>query len=84
VTHKNGYQGVHYKILVKGHLESSWGSWFEGMNIQNLPNGETKLSGRVTDQAMLHGLLIKIRDLGLPLISINRFPAKDYQKKSDE
>ena len=64
------YHGEHYKIMVKGHLESRWSQWFEGMDIQNLPGGEAVLSGVVADQAMLHGLLIKIRDLGLPLISV--------------
>jgi hypothetical protein len=66
----NKQQILFYKVLVKGHLDSSWGNWFDGMNIQNLPGGKTQLSGPVTDQAMLHGILIKIRDLGLPLISL--------------
>jgi hypothetical protein len=62
--------GQLYLIVVKGHLESRWSQWFEGMEIQNLPGGEAVLAGIVSDQAMLHGLLIKIRDLGLPLISV--------------
>jgi hypothetical protein len=64
-----GY-GQYYQIVVKGHLVSHWCKWFEGMDIENLPGGEAVLSGVVADQAMLHGLLIKIRDLGLPLISV--------------
>ncbi len=71
------YSRERYQIVVKGHLESRWGQWFEGMDIQNLPGGETVLSGVVVDQAMLHGLLIKIRDLGLPLISVRNL---DYEK----
>jgi hypothetical protein len=59
-----------YQIVVKGHLELRWSQWFEGMDIQNLPDGISVLSGELVDQAMLHGVLIKIRDLGLPLISV--------------
>jgi hypothetical protein len=66
-----------YLIVVKGHLESRWSHWFEEMDIQNLPGGEAVLSGIVADQAMLHGLLIKIRDLGLPLISVQYLEYKD-------
>ena len=67
---ENKLHGERYQIVVKGHLESRWSQWFEGMDIQNLPGGEAVLSGVVADQAMLHGLLIKILDLGLPLISV--------------
>jgi hypothetical protein len=59
-----------YQIVVKGHLEDRWSEWFNGMDILNLPGGEAVLSGPVTDQAALHGLLIKVRDLGLPLVSV--------------
>ncbi len=72
--------GQHYQIVVKGHLESRWSQWFEGMDIQNLPGGEAVLSGVVADQAMLHGLLIKIRDLGLPLISVQHLEYKETVK----
>jgi hypothetical protein len=60
-----------YQIVVKGHLEDRWSQWFNGMAIQNLPGGEAVLSGPVIDQAALHGLLIKVRDLGLTLVSVN-------------
>ncbi len=73
------HPGEYYKIVVKGHLENHWSQWFEDMAIQNLPDGETVLSGVVADQAMLHGLLAKIRDLGLPLISVQRL---EYEEKS--
>jgi hypothetical protein len=63
--------GKHYQIVVKGHLESKWSEWFNGMTIQNLPDGKTVLFGSIVDQAALHGLLIKIRDLGLPLVSVH-------------
>lgn len=59
-----------YEICVKGHLAHRWSHWFEGFAIALKDNGETRLSGPVVDQAMLYGLLIKIRDLGLPLVSI--------------
>lgn len=61
-----------YQIVVKGHLDSEWSDWFEGLTIALLDNGETILSGPVVDQAALHGVLIKIRDLGLPLLSLAR------------
>jgi hypothetical protein len=63
-------QGKTYQIVIKGHLEARWREWFNGMSIQNLPDGEAVLSGPVIDQAALHGLLNKVRDLGLPLVSV--------------
>ena len=59
-----------YHIRLKGHLDGHWSGWFEGMNISNEPNGEMVLSGSLADQAALHGVLIKIRDLGLPLLAV--------------
>ncbi len=61
-----------YEIRLKGHLEARWADRFEDMIITLAENGETLLTGPVVDQAALHGLLRKVRDLGLPLISINR------------
>ncbi len=61
-----------YQIRIKGHLGAQWADWFEGLNITLEDQGETCLSGPVVDQAALHGLLKKVRDLGLPLISVNR------------
>jgi hypothetical protein len=61
-----------YQIRIKGHLGSQWTDWFEGMTITLEDNGETLLTGPVTDQAALHGLLKKVRDLGLPLVSVIR------------
>jgi len=60
-----------YEIRLKGHLGIQWTEWFEGMAISLEENGETVLSGPVIDQAALHGLLKKVRDLGLPLLSVN-------------
>jgi hypothetical protein len=67
---ENGRHMTRYEITVRGHLDRNWSEWFNGMVIRNLPSGEAVLSGQVVDQAALHGLLIKIRDLGLPLVSI--------------
>ena len=62
-----------YQIRIKGHLDSQWAGWFEGLTITLEDNGDTLLTGQVVDQAALHGLLRKVRDLGLPLISVRRF-----------
>jgi hypothetical protein len=61
-----------YEIRIKGHLGTRWDGWFEHMTITPQANGDTLLAGPVVDQAALHGLLTKVRDLGLPLISITR------------
>lgn len=61
-----------YQIRLKGHLDDHWADWFEGMTITQDDNGETVLTGEVIDQAALHGLLKKIRNLGLPLISVTQ------------
>jgi hypothetical protein len=61
-----------YEIRIKGHLDDRWADWFGGLTIRLEDNGETFLTGLVVDQAALHGLLRKVRDLGMPLISVNR------------
>ena len=61
-----------YQIRIKGHLGQQWTDWFEGLTITLEENGETLLTGPVVDQAALHGLLKKVRDLGMPLLSVNR------------
>ena len=61
-----------YQIRVTGHLGREWTDWFDGLSITLQDNGETLLSGPVTDQAALHGLLRKVRDLGMPLLSVIR------------
>ena len=60
-----------YEIRIKGHLDDRWADWFEGLTITLEDNGDTLLTGPVVDQAALHGLLKKVRDLGLPLLSVN-------------
>jgi hypothetical protein len=59
-----------YHIRVKGRLEPRWNDWFEGMTVTPETNGDTLLSGQIVDQAALHGVLTKIRDLALPLVSV--------------
>jgi hypothetical protein len=65
-----GRDARYYRIRVEGHLETRWAAWFEGMSLSHAADGTTTLSGVVADQAALHGLLQRLRDLGLPLISI--------------
>ncbi len=61
-----------YRIRVKGHLERRWSEWLGGMTIHLQEDGTTVLSGPLVDQAALHGVIIRIRDLGLPLLSVRR------------
>jgi len=65
-------QLVIYEIRIKGHLDLGWTDWFEGLVITLENNGDTLITGPVVDQAALHGLLKKVRDLGMPLLSIGR------------
>src|SRR5262245_4337287 len=60
-----------YQIRIKGQLGAQWGAWFDGMTIMQTANGETLITGLVADQAALYGLLRKVGDLGLPLLSVS-------------
>ena len=62
-----------YQIRIKGHLGRQWTDWFDGLTITLEEDGDTVLTGPVTDQAALYGLLKKVRDLGMPLVSVARF-----------
>jgi len=61
-----------YRIVLKGQLDTDWNTWFENLDIQYNDSGNTILSGPVSDSAALHGILDRIRDLNLELISVNR------------
>lgn len=60
-----------YQIRLRGHLSPQWATYFESFTFTNTENGEVLLTGVISDQAALHGVLAKIRDLGLPLLSVN-------------
>jgi hypothetical protein len=59
-----------YEVRVTGHLDQRWSTWFDGLVLTHEPDGTTTLHGNVTDQAQLHGLLAKVRDLGATLLSV--------------
>lgn len=80
-------QPVVYQIRLKGHLGSQWTDWFGGMNITLEEDGDTLLTGRVIDQAALHGLLRKVRDLGLTLVSVSQVQFNEthpYRSKKEK
>jgi hypothetical protein len=66
---KGGVMAV-YEIRVKGHLDRRWSEWFDGLAIANVEDGDALLSGEIIDQSALHGVLNKVRDLGVPLIAV--------------
>lgn len=74
-------QSTIYEIRIRGHLSSQWTDWFEGLSI-TLTEGDTLLAGPVVDQAALHGLLRKVRDLGMSLVSVN--PVQCYQAHMED
>ena len=71
------YEPERYEIRIKGHLDDQWTDWFGGLSIRLEENGSTLLSGPVVDQSALYGLLKKVRDLGMVLVSVN--PVKPGQ-----
>jgi len=72
-----------YEIRVNGHLDPRWSKWFDGLQVTNQPNGEALLSGYIADQAALHGVLAKVRDLNLQLNSVTSVHS-DQQESSGE
>jgi hypothetical protein len=77
-------QPVVYQIRVESHLNPDWTDWFGGLTITREENGNTLLTGPVVDQAALHGLLKKVRDLGMLLISVNRLDASQRNVPDDK
>ena len=75
---------MNYEIRIKGHLGQQWTDWFEGLTIRLQENGDTLLTGLVVDQAALYGLLKKVRDLGMPLLAVNRVEPDQADSPSDE
>jgi len=69
-SERDPVQPMIYQIRIKGRLSRKWADWFEGLDITDLDNGETLLSGPVVDQAALYGVLRKVRDVGMPLLSV--------------
>ena len=72
-------QPVVYEIRIAGHLPARWSGWFEGLAVTPEPDGTTRLSGPVVDQAALYGLLKRVRDTGLRLIAVNQIPSTQEQ-----
>jgi hypothetical protein len=72
-------QSIVYQVRIKGHLGRQWTDWFGGLTVTLEENGDTLLTGPVVDQAALHGLLKKVRDLGMPLVSV-KSTAKENEK----
>ena len=68
---------THYELRVEGHLDEHWSTWFGGMALLRRDDGTTTLRGLVTDQAALHGLITKVRDIGAALISVEAIDAPD-------
>jgi hypothetical protein len=65
-------EAEHYEIRLTGHLDAHWTAWFDGLTVSHQDDGTTVIRGPVADQAALHGLLQRVRDLGLPLVSVER------------
>jgi hypothetical protein len=69
-----------YEIRLKGHLETRWAAWFDGMTLRHESDGSTLLSGLIVDQAAMHGLLQKVRDIGVPLLSVTPVDAPTNER----
>jgi hypothetical protein len=71
-SHRDRDKSERYEIRIQGHLDNRWNGWFSGLTLTREDSGETVLTGPVVDQAALHGVLRKVRDLGMPLLSVTR------------
>ena len=77
-------QSTVFKIRIRGYLDDQWTDWFGSMTITLEENGDTLLTGPVVDQAALYGLLRKVRDLGLPLVSVNCVDTGKQDRPTDK
>jgi hypothetical protein len=82
--HLGPHSPFHYELRMEGHLDEHWLAWFDGMAIVREADGTTTLRGLVADQAALHGLLAKVRDLGAPLISVTTTDTPDRANGSPD
>ena len=80
-TQREGVKKMVYEIRVKGQLDQHWSAWFEGLTISHDGQGNTVLRGPLADEAALHGVLMKVRDLALSLLSVNRLDAGGSPEK---
>jgi hypothetical protein len=72
--------GGRYEIRLSGHLHERWAAWFDGLTVAHRDDGTTVIGGPIADQAALHGLLQRVRDLGLPLISVTELDSTDHER----
>lgn len=73
-----------YEIRLTGHLDAHWTAWFDGLTVSHESDGTTVISGQIVDQAALHGVLQRVRDLGLPLVSVTRVVANQSKTTASE
>lgn len=78
MSNKQNEKARIYQIRIEGQLDQQWTDWFEGVSITRQEDGTTILTGPIVDQSALHGLLKKVRDLGMPLVSVNRIETDGY------
>ncbi len=83
MNHRPGpHAPTHYELRIAGHLDEHWSAWFDGLTLTREDDGTTTLRGSVTDQAELHGLLAKVRNLGTTLISVTTIDAPEIDGRS--
>jgi hypothetical protein len=75
---------MQYEIRVQGHIGQAWSQWFDNLSVQELDDGSTRLRGMLPDQAALYGLLNKIRDLGLTLLSVQQLDSSRIEHNNDK
>jgi len=77
---RRGHEPGRYEIRLEGHLETRWIAWFDGLSLRRDDDGTTVIHGPVADQAALHGLLAKVRDTGLPLVSVTCIEPETHRR----